>query len=78
MKKQNFFSAVLSLFLLVPASITWAQTVSVTGNVYEKNTVKKSFKTPHGTITAILPDDIAAGDVISGTILAEPAGKNIY
>jgi len=76
MKKQNFFSAVLSLFLLVPASITWAQTVSVTGNVYEKNTVKKSFKTPHGTITAILPDDIAAGDVISGTVLYEPGGTN--
>ncbi len=76
MRKSILISTVLTLFLLVPASITWAQTVSVTGKVYEKNTVKKSFKTPHGTITAILPDDMAAGDVISGMVLYEPGGTN--
>ncbi|TAL45057.1 MAG: hypothetical protein EPN92_07965 [Chitinophagaceae bacterium] len=62
MRKTSLFSAVLFLFLLVPASITWAQTVSVSGNVYEKHTVKKSFKTPQGIITAILPADMAAGN----------------
>ncbi|MEO7924494.1 MAG: hypothetical protein ABIR30_12510 [Chitinophagaceae bacterium] len=75
MRKSHFFS-VLSLFLLVPASITWAQTVSVTGNVYEKNTIKNSFTTPHGIIKTILPDDMATGDIITGTVLYEPAGNS--
>ncbi len=76
MRNSKFFFTVLSLFLLVPASITWAQMVSVSGNVYEKNTVKNSFKTSQGIITTFLPDDMAADDVISGTVLYEPAGSN--
>src|SRR5262245_35952019 len=35
-----------------------------------------TFTTPRGVIYVNLPDDMAAGDTISGTVTAEPAGKN--
>lgn len=71
MRKSIFFYAVLSLFLLVPASITWAQTIST-----QKGLTTAVFNTPAGTVKVYLPDDIRPGDVISGTVLAEPIGKN--
>lgn len=71
MRKSIFFSTVLSLFLLVPASIIWAQTIST-----QKGLTTAVFNTPAGTIKVYLPDDIRPGEVISGTVLAEPIGKN--
>src|SRR3954470_19982185 len=38
--------------------------------------VVSEFKTPSGDIKVILPDDIRAGDVITGTVTASPDGKN--
>lgn len=35
-----------------------------------------TFKTPKGNVTVVLPSNVYAGDVISGTVLAEPKGKN--
>jgi hypothetical protein len=70
-----FLLAVLSLFLLVPALITRAQKLTVSGNVYDKGTVKNTFTTPHGTIITILPDDIRPGDQITGTVIYEPEGR---
>jgi hypothetical protein len=34
-----------------------------------------SFDTAYGTVKVTLPDDIAPGDTISGTVTAEPSGK---
>jgi hypothetical protein len=34
-----------------------------------------TFATPRGKIRMHLPDDLSAGDTISGTVIAEPAGK---
>ncbi len=34
------------------------------------------FATPRGKIRVNLPDDMAAGDTLSGTVIAEPQGKN--
>lgn len=34
-----------------------------------------TFDTLQGTVTVNLPDDISAGDAISGTVIAEPKGK---
>jgi len=34
-----------------------------------------TFETPRGKITVYLPDDLSAGDTISGTVIAEPTGK---
>ena len=62
---------VLSLFLLVPASITWAQTISS-----QKGLTTAIFNTAAGNIKVYLPDDIRPGDNISGSIVAEPTGKN--
>ena len=35
-----------------------------------------TFTTPHGVIKVNLPDDMAAGDTISGTVTAESTGQN--
>ncbi len=35
-----------------------------------------TFTTPQGVIKVSLPDDMAAGDTISGTVTAEPTGKD--
>jgi len=35
-----------------------------------------TFDTPQGKISVNLPDDMAAGDTISGTVVAEPSGVN--
>src|SRR5215470_20128516 len=35
-----------------------------------------SFTTPQGIIRVNLPDDMAAGDTISGTVTTEPTGQN--
>ena len=71
MRKKNIFSALLSLFLLVPASITWAQTISS-----QKGLTTAVFTTSSGNIKVYLPDDIRPGDLISGRVIAEPIGKN--
>lgn len=71
MRKLILFSAVLSLFLLVPASITWAQTVSS-----QKGLTTIVFNVTQGVVKVYLPDDIRPGDIISGTVSARPAGNN--
>ncbi len=71
MRKLNLFSAVLSLFLLVPASITRAQTISS-----QKGLTTAVFPTQYGNVKVNLPDDIRAGETISGTVIAEPKGNN--
>lgn len=69
--RKNHLLTVLSLFLLVPASITWAQTITT-----QKGLTIAVFSTSSGTIKVYLPDDIRPGDVISGRIIVEPNGKN--
>ncbi|HRB40989.1 MAG TPA: hypothetical protein PKX86_09805, partial [Bacteroidia bacterium] len=65
MRKLLHFSALLSLFLLVPASIIWAQKISS-----EKGLTTATFNTPNGVIKVYLPDDIRQGDIISGTVVS--------
>ncbi|MBC7873891.1 MAG: hypothetical protein H7Y01_07845, partial [Ferruginibacter sp.] len=71
MRKPPLFSAVFSLFLLVPASITRAQTVSS-----QKGLTTAVFNLPTGTIKVRVPNDIRPGDKITGSVSAEPVGKN--
>lgn len=71
MRKSNILPVVLTLFLLVPASITWAQTISS-----QKGLTTAIFPTQNGTVKIYLPDDIRPGDIISGSVIIEPAGKN--
>ncbi len=71
MRKNLFFSFVLFLFLLVPASIIWAQTITS-----EKGLTTAEFRLPQGVIKVFLPDDIRQGDVISGTVRVTAEGRN--
>ena len=71
MRKHNLLAVVLTLFLLVPASITWAQTISS-----QKGLTTAIFPTQNGNIKMYFPEKIRPGDAISGTILCEPTGKN--
>lgn len=71
MRKSILSKAVLFLFLLVPASITRAQTISS-----QKGLITAVFTNPNGRIIVYLPDDIRPGDLISGTIIAEPFGDH--
>ena len=70
--RKSIFIVVLSLFLLIPASITRAQTITS-----QKGLTVAIFPTQYGNVKVYLPDDIRPGDIISGTIIAEPVGKNI-
>ena len=69
--RKYYILSVLSLFLLVPASITWAQTVTS-----QKGLTTIEFNLPHGTIRVYLPDDIRPGDIISGSFKVDPTGGN--
>ena len=69
--RKNQLLTVLSLFLLLPASITRAQTISS-----QKGLTTATFPTQYGNVKVYLPDDIRPGDVISGTVVAEPDGRN--
>ena len=56
--------------LLSPAPMATAVTATDSG----LHTV--TFSTLQGTVTVNLPDDLAAGDSISGTVLTDPKGKD--
>ena len=75
MRKLPIFSAVLTLFLLIPASITWAQTFTSSTRTIN-GIVEGNYSTPQGNIKVYLPDDIRPGDMISGMVVPEPFGKN--
>ncbi len=62
---------VLFLFLLVPASITRAQTITS-----HKGLTTATFNTAEGNVTVYLPDKIYPGEQVSGTVVTEPSGKN--
>jgi len=78
--RKNQLLSVLFLFLLVPASITRAQTVTLTGTVsMEQEYRNVNFNSPQGNVKVILPGVLSypgQGTVtLSGTVIAEPEGK---
>jgi hypothetical protein len=72
MRKPDVLPAVLILFLLATASITWAQSLTSL-----KGLTTASFPTPYGEIKIYLPDDIRPGETISGSVSVFPDGKSI-
>ncbi|MGH2553542.1 MAG: hypothetical protein ACRDEB_07490, partial [Chitinophagaceae bacterium] len=70
MHKNHLFAAP-SLFLLLTASIIRAQTISS-----QKGLTTAVFPTQYGNVKVYLPHDIRPGDMISGTVVAEPDGRN--
>ncbi|MCZ2459278.1 MAG: hypothetical protein LC128_06595 [Chitinophagales bacterium] len=69
--KPCLLTAVLSSLLLMTAYVAVTQTVTL-----QKGLATIELSTSSGTIKVYLPDDIRPGDVITGKISAEPAGKN--
>ena len=53
-----------------------SQPTATTSNILTSGGMHKvTFGSAAGTITVYLPDDMAAGDTISGTVIAEPRGS---
>ncbi|HEV3331351.1 MAG TPA: hypothetical protein VG096_10240 [Bryobacteraceae bacterium] len=49
----------------------------IVGEVLSENGLHRAkFQVPQGVIRVNLPDDVSAGDSISGTVYTEPSGKN--
>ncbi len=71
MRKYYLSISVYVLFLLLSASITYAQTISS-----QKGLTTAVFTTSSGNIKVYLPDDVRPNDLISGRVIAEPIGKN--
>jgi len=78
---SRLFSAVtVSVFVatltLTPPTPSPAQTGLLNGVVVDQDGMHNTrFKTSKGDVIVHLPDDMAAGDTISGTVVTEPAGK---
>ncbi|TKG92822.1 glycine zipper family protein [Puteibacter caeruleilacunae] len=63
------------IFILI-GTVSFAQTTTITGTVYEKEQSKTTLDTKHGKITVYLPDDVASGDQITGVVIAKPKGSD--
>ena len=77
MKKPSlFFPQIILLigFFTFNTYITQAQDKVKTTT--KNGLTKVEIETPNGKVTVNLPDNIYAGDVISGTVIAKPKGKN--
>jgi hypothetical protein len=62
----------LLLVLLVPAAAGAAQTATTPSTEDAWGLRTTTFDTPGGRVTVYLPGDLAAGDTLSGTVVAEP------
>src|SRR5579863_342510 len=72
MRTVVFLAALLSM-LLMRSGV--AQQPAVTASTQTASGLHAvTFHLPQGTIRANFPDDLAAGDTISGTVSAEPSG----
>jgi predicted nucleic acid-binding Zn-ribbon protein len=67
--KQNYL-LLISLFVIGPL-LGFAQTIST-----QKGLTTAVFNLPAGAIKVYVPDDIRPGETISGTVTAEPVGRN--
>lgn len=75
MRTKAVILAIAAVVLAI-AALSLAQKPGAGTTETPSGIVTTTLKTPKGTIKANLPDDMAAGDTISGTVIAEPSGKN--
>ncbi|MBA3860257.1 MAG: hypothetical protein C0507_25400 [Cyanobacteria bacterium PR.3.49] len=79
---QNAFSILLAacvfsgpLALVLPVNAQ-TQPTQLKGMITKSGGLNTAtFETPHGKLKVNLPDDASAGDTITGTVVAEPAGN---
>lgn len=72
--KRSLHLFFTSVFLFFCTTIGHAQEKATTKTSNGLTTV--TFETPNGPVTVNLPDNLHAGDIISGTVITEPKGKN--
>src|SRR5882724_4803775 len=72
-RRLLFVSLVCSLLISLP---TAQQVASQSPAPAQGGVNTTTLKTPRGRVRIDLPNDMAAGDTISGTVIAEPAGKD--
>lgn len=71
---MNTISKILLSIMFIWVSFIYSQNNVTTENKNGLTTV--TFNTPNGKIKVQLPENIHSGDVISGTVITEPKGKN--
>lgn len=72
----TFRTRYIAAYVLILCLLANAQTDRLDGAVSDAEGVRTvSFEMPEGRINLYLPDDMAAGDTISGTVSLEPKGK---
>ncbi len=77
MKQVKFKALILGIVLGIFFSGQLVAQKKTNVETKEKNGLNTTtFSTPNGTVTVFLPDNAYAGDIISGTVIAEPKGKN--
>lgn len=76
MAKRLKWQILVVLILLVSLTESGAQGITIHGTVYENSQAKTTFTPPGGFVKIYLPDDLTRGDIITGTVIAEPEGKN--
>ena len=72
-RRLLFVSLVCSLLISLP---TAQQVASQSPAPAQGGVNTTTLKTPRGRVRIDLPNDMAAGDTISGTVIAEPSGKD--
>ena len=74
----SFAITILFSFVTVPFILdaVYAQNVGKVSSETDSGLYTVTIDTAHGKIRVNLPDDMAAGDTISGTVIAEPSGTN--
>jgi hypothetical protein len=73
MKNSDFSGLAITLVFIAAAFFVSAQSEPEIKRSNGLNTA--TFKTKEGNVNIYFPD-LQEGDIISGTVLAEPAGKN--
>ncbi len=69
-------SLFLCLLLAFFAPLILAQKPGAVTTETSSGLVMTTLQTPRGNVKIYLPDDMAAGDTVSGTVAAEPSGKS--
>lgn len=74
MKPSRIIATIVALVFVVQSSTFGQQKISTkTETIWGLHTT--TYETPQGKIKVNLPDDMAVGDTISGTVIEEPTGQ---
>jgi len=75
MRTKALAITTIGAVVLAIAALSLGQKPGVATTETPTGIVTTTLQTPQGKIKVTLPDDMAAGDTISGTVVAEPSGK---